>query len=171
MLEEADNLREQGKLDKANWLKNFAGLLGKVDGDFLAVIPQKAEADRLLAQGNKQNNISQFLEALQFWEQALTIYREIGDRDGEAGSLCNLGLAYNSLGKYDRAIEFHEQSLEISRQIRYRQGEAASLGNLGLAYDSGRSNFTNSQERFHGKSEIAKEKLLPSAIWAMLTNP
>ncbi|TAE66069.1 MAG: CHAT domain-containing protein [Oscillatoriales cyanobacterium] len=156
MLEEADNLREQGKLDKANWLKNFAGLLGKVDGDFLAVIPQKAEADRLLAQGNKQNNISQFLEALQFWEQALTIYREIGDRDGEAGSLCNLGLAYNSLGKYDRAIEFHEQSLEISRQIRYRQGEAASLGNLGLAYDS-LGQFQRAIEFYEQSREISRK--------------
>ncbi|MFB8796969.1 MAG: hypothetical protein U7126_22710 [Microcoleus sp.] len=48
MLEKADNLREQGELNNANWLKNFAGLLGKVDGDFLAGIALKAEADRLL---------------------------------------------------------------------------------------------------------------------------
>ncbi|BBD54627.1 hypothetical protein [Planktothrix agardhii] len=51
MLEKADNLREQGKLNKANWLKNFAGIPGKVDGDFLAGIALKAEADRLLKQG------------------------------------------------------------------------------------------------------------------------
>ncbi|MGB3268253.1 MAG: tetratricopeptide repeat protein [Microcoleus sp.] len=136
MLEEADELREQGELKNANWLKNFAGLLGKVDGDFLAVIPQKAEAERLLAQGNQQYNISQFREALQSWEQALTIYREIGDRQGEANSRGNLGNAYYSLGQYDQAITFHEQSLKIKREIGDRVGEAASLGNLGNAYDS-----------------------------------
>ena len=70
MLEEADNLREKGELKTANWLKNFAGLLGKVDGDFLAVIERKAEAERLLEQGIQQHNISQFREALQSWEQA-----------------------------------------------------------------------------------------------------
>src|SRR4028119_1009804 len=57
MLEGAENLREQGKLKTANWLKNFAGLLGKVDGDFLARIALKAEADRLLEKGNQQYNI------------------------------------------------------------------------------------------------------------------
>ncbi|MFZ4444024.1 MAG: hypothetical protein ACOYOY_11485, partial [Planktothrix agardhii] len=38
MLEKADNLREQGELNNANRLKDFAGILGKVDGDFLAGI-------------------------------------------------------------------------------------------------------------------------------------
>ncbi|HAT13166.1 MAG TPA: hypothetical protein DCS91_05965, partial [Microcoleaceae bacterium UBA11344] len=136
MLEEADNLREKGELNNANRLKDFAGILGKVDGDFLAGIALKAEADRLLKQGNQQYAISQFREALQSWEQALTIYLEIGYREGEANALGNLGNAYDSLGQYQRAIAFHEQSLKIQREIGYRQGEAISLGNLGLAYKS-----------------------------------
>ena len=134
MLEKADNLREQGELNKANWLKDFAGLLGKVDGDFLAGIELKAEADRVLEQGIQQYNISQFREALQSGEQALTIYREIGNRQGEANSLGNLGLAYYSLGQYQKAIDFHQQQLEMAREIGDRQGEANSLGNLGNAY-------------------------------------
>ncbi|TAF87927.1 MAG: CHAT domain-containing protein [Oscillatoriales cyanobacterium] len=156
MLEEADNLREQGKLNNANWLKNFAGLLGKVDGDFLAGIALKAEADRLLEQGDRQYDISQFREALQFDEQALTIYREIRDRQGEAYCLNNLGLVYYSLGQYDKAIEFHQQYLEISREIEYRQGEANSLNSLGLAYKS-LGQFHRAIE-FHQQSlEISRE--------------
>ncbi|TAD97352.1 MAG: tetratricopeptide repeat protein [Oscillatoriales cyanobacterium] len=133
MLEEADNLREQGKLNNANRLKDFARLLGKVDGDFLAGITLKAEANRLLKQGIQHHKLSQFREALQSWEQALTIYREIGYRQGEANSLGSLGIAYQSLGQFQKAIEFYEQSLEISREIKYRQGEAISLNNLGNA--------------------------------------
>ncbi|MEG4525098.1 CHAT domain-containing protein [Microcoleus sp. C2D2] len=94
------------------------------------------EANRLLGQGARQNDLSQFREALQSWEQALTIYRKIGNRQAEAGSLGNLGNAYQSLGQYQGAIEFHQQSLEISRAIGDRQGEANSLGNLGNAYYS-----------------------------------
>ncbi|MEL0591385.1 MAG: tetratricopeptide repeat protein, partial [Planktothrix rubescens PR222] len=134
MLEKADNLREQGELNNANRLKDFAGILGKVDGDFLAGIALKAEADRVLEQGIQQFKISQFREALQSWEQALTIYREIGNRQGEANSLGNLGLAYYSLGQYQKAIDFHQQQLEMAREIGDRQGEANSLGNLGNAY-------------------------------------
>jgi len=64
------------------------------------------------------------------------VYREIGDRQGEASSLNNLGNAYNSLAEYERAIEFHEKSLAISREIGDRQGEASSLNNLGNVYRS-----------------------------------
>ncbi|MEG3844792.1 tetratricopeptide repeat protein, partial [Microcoleus sp. herbarium14] len=136
MLEEADNLKEQGELNNADWLKYFAGGLSKVDGDFLAGIALQGEADRLLEQGSRQDDISQFREALQSWEQALTIYQKIGNRDGEAASLCNLGIAYNSLRQYDRAIEFHQQSLEISRKTGHRQWEANSLDGLGNVYNS-----------------------------------
>ncbi|MGA8896731.1 tetratricopeptide repeat protein [Planktothrix agardhii] len=73
---------------------------------------------------------------MQSGEQALTIYRQIGYRQGEACSLGNLGLAYNSLGQYQKAIAFHKQDLEISQEIGYRQGEACSPGNLGLVYNS-----------------------------------
>jgi Tetratricopeptide repeat. len=134
MLEEADNLREQGELNNANWLKNFAGRLGKVAGDFLARIELKAEADRLLKQGNRQDDISQFREALQSCEQALTIYREIENRLGEANSLGNLGNSYYYLGQYEKAIEFREQSLEIAREIGNRQWEANCLCNLGMVF-------------------------------------
>jgi CHAT domain-containing protein/Tfp pilus assembly protein PilF len=134
MLEEADSLREQGELNNANLLKDFAGLLGKVEGDFLAGLALKAKADRLLVRGNQQNSISQLREALQSWEQALAIYREVGYRQGEGGSLCNLGLAYYSLGQYERAIAFYEKSLEILREIGHREWEANSLGGLANAY-------------------------------------
>ncbi|MEG4519920.1 MULTISPECIES: tetratricopeptide repeat protein [unclassified Microcoleus] len=138
MLEEAERLREFGELNSANRLMNCAEILlvlGMNDNTSVAVTG-KAEADRLLQQGIQQYKISQFREALQSWEQALTIYREIGNRQGEATSLGSLGNAYDSLGQFHRAIAFHEQSLEISREIGNRQGEAASLGTLGSAYDS-----------------------------------
>jgi len=40
-------------------------------------------------------------------EEALKIYRSIGDRQREALSLNSLGNAYKNLGQYQRAIEFH----------------------------------------------------------------
>jgi CHAT domain-containing protein/Flp pilus assembly protein TadD len=97
---------------------------------------RKTEADRLLQQGREQYKTSQFEAAFKSWEQALIIYREIKDRNGEGKSLNNLGNAYYSLGKYVKAIEYYEQSLTIAREIKDRQGESNALGNLGNAYDS-----------------------------------
>ncbi len=122
MLEEADNLRKKGELNNANKLKNWVRIFLKADGDFLAVIALEAEADRLLKQRSQQFEISQYGKALQSWEQALTIYRKIGDRPGEANSLHNFGNAYLFLGQYKRALKFYKQSLEIFREIEARQG-------------------------------------------------
>ncbi|MEM6435697.1 MAG: tetratricopeptide repeat protein [Cyanobacteria bacterium P01_D01_bin.115] len=95
-----------------------------------------AEADRLFDQGIQQSRVSQFQAAIMSWEQALELYRQIGDRQWEANSLGNLGITYRNLGSYRRAIDYLEQTLTITREIGDRQGEANSLGNLGLAYDS-----------------------------------
>lgn len=95
---------------------------------------RKAEADQLLQQGIEQFQTSQFEAALQSWQQALIIYREIKDRLGEGNALGNLGLAYYSLGDYAKAIEYQQQRLAIAREIKDRLGEGQSLNNLGVAF-------------------------------------
>ncbi|WP_424101985.1 tetratricopeptide repeat protein [Moorena producens] len=96
----------------------------------------QAKADQLREQGIEQYKTSQYQAALKSWEEALRIYRELADRQGEAKSLNNLGVAYHSLGQYRKAIEFHQQSLALAREMEDRQGEARSVNNLGNAYDS-----------------------------------
>ena len=44
-------------------------------------------------------------KAIQFYEQALEIDREIGDRHGEGAALGNLGLAYADLGETHEGVE------------------------------------------------------------------
>jgi len=50
---------------------------------------RKAEADRLLQQGFQLFKTNQFQAALQSAQQALTIYRQIGDKAGEETTLRN----------------------------------------------------------------------------------
>lgn len=97
---------------------------------------RKAEADRLLQQGNQQFYISEFQAALQSWRLALEIYQAIGDRQGEVSSLSSLGVVSNSLGQYQQAIEFQQQTLALVRVLGDREGEAITLGNLGGVYGS-----------------------------------
>ena len=95
---------------------------------------RKAEADRLLQQGIEQYRRSQFRDALASWQQALTLYRQLGNRAGEGAALGNLGLAYDSLGNYAQAIDLYQQVLAIARDIGDRAGEGNTLGNWGRAY-------------------------------------
>ncbi|MFN9759760.1 MAG: tetratricopeptide repeat protein [Pseudanabaena sp.] len=117
---------------------------------------RKAEADRLLQQGNQQFQISQFESAFQSWQQALSIYYEIKDRQGEGAVLGNLGLAYYFLGNYEKAIEYHQKALASLWEIKDRQGEGTVLGNLGLAYYS-LGNYEKAIEYHQKALGIARE--------------
>ena len=72
--------------------------------------------------------------AIGSYKQALVIFHEIGDRQGEGNVLGSLGLAHKDLGEFAKAVEYCEQQLVIAREIGDRQAEGNSLGNLGVAY-------------------------------------
>jgi CHAT domain-containing protein/Flp pilus assembly protein TadD len=93
-----------------------------------------AEALRLFRQGREQLDTSQFDAALQSFQQALTIYREIKDRQGEGWALGNLGNVYEDLGDYAQAIDYYKQTLAIAREIHDQKSEGTALANLGIAY-------------------------------------
>jgi tetratricopeptide (TPR) repeat protein len=78
--------------------------------------------------------LGQSERAIEFYEEALAIARETGDRQRESLWLDHLGSAYRDLGQVERAIEFYEQALAIAREIGDRREEGESLSNLGLIY-------------------------------------
>jgi CHAT domain-containing protein/tetratricopeptide (TPR) repeat protein len=112
------------------------GLPGGAQGVAQTVDQRKAESDRLLQQGNQQYQTSQFASALESWQQALKLYRELKNRSDEGVVLGNIGVAYASLGTYAKAIEFYQQSLAIAREIKDRQEEGRVLESLVVAYRS-----------------------------------
>ena len=95
---------------------------------------EKMRADQLLGLGAEQGKRGQFREAKAAWEEALNLYRQIGDQKGMAQSLSNLGAAYSALGEYVQAIDYHQQSLVIRRQIGDQKDVAYSISNLGAVY-------------------------------------
>ena len=66
--------------------------------------------------GGAYMNLGETQRAIQFYEQRLTIAREIGDRIGEGTALWNMSLALDRLGQRARAIQYAEQSLAIHEQ-------------------------------------------------------
>jgi CHAT domain-containing protein len=94
------------------------------------------EGDRFFQQGVQQFHTKQFQAALQSFQQALEIYREIGNRKREAYLLAALGGVCNILNQYQQAINFYQQALPLLREIGDRQWESITLAGMGKAYDS-----------------------------------
>jgi hypothetical protein len=69
---------------------------------------------------------------LDFYSQALPIWREVGNRRGETATLNNLGRVYSDLGEKNKALEFDYQALSIWREVEDRRGEAFALKNAPL---------------------------------------
>ncbi|MGW7259968.1 tetratricopeptide repeat protein [Streptomyces sp. NPDC054834] len=63
--------------------------------------------------------------------QALQIFRQIGNRLGEANALNDLGLVRQRTGDFPGAADAQTQALQIYRQIGNRHGEAYALTDLG----------------------------------------
>ncbi len=98
---------------------------------------RQTAADQLFDKGMQQEQIGQFLEAIQSFQQALTIYREIGQLWWEIVTLESLGDAYYELGQYQQAIDYYEQvllAIDQERVIGFPSGDA--LIGLGDAYFS-----------------------------------
>ncbi|MGD1804416.1 tetratricopeptide repeat protein, partial [Dapis sp. BLCC M126] len=50
-------------------------------------------------------------KALDYYNQALPIIRQVGDPRGEAMTLSNIGDTYNSLGEKQKALDYYNQAL------------------------------------------------------------
>jgi Uncharacterized enzyme of heme biosynthesis len=72
-----------------------------------------------------------YASAVDCLQQALTLFRQIGDRGGEAVSLNTLGIVYRKQGHYERATGHLRHALAISREIGDRYSEAQALNGLG----------------------------------------
>ena len=99
---------------------------------------QRIAAERLLVEASRLREqravaVAQTTEKAQ---QALSLWRGLGDRYWEAYTLNLIGLAYSDRSKFDQAIESYNQALAIRREVKDRPGEAVSLYRLGWAYSS-----------------------------------
>jgi CHAT domain-containing protein/tetratricopeptide (TPR) repeat protein len=88
------------------------------------------EAQKLLQQGTGKSR----LEAIALYEQALLIWRKIGDRNSEATTLLSIGTLYYTLSQNQKALEYYNQALVIRRELKDNFGEAVMLSSVAGAY-------------------------------------
>ncbi|NEN94390.1 MAG: tetratricopeptide repeat protein [Moorea sp. SIO3I7] len=69
-------------------------------------------------------------QALEKYQQALTLQRAVGDPKGEAVTLSNIGAVHSTLGKNQQALEKYQQALTLQRAVGDRNREAVTLGNI-----------------------------------------
>jgi tetratricopeptide (TPR) repeat protein len=74
-------------------------------------------ASALSSLGWAHYDTGQFEDAIGFWEDALTNFRQVGDRFGEGDLLSGLGWVSYLVGAYDQALTYIEEGFRIFGEI------------------------------------------------------
>ncbi len=68
------------------------------------------------ARARALTHLGEFEDDVALLDEALAIWRELGERNGEALALEALGWVYDALGNYEASQAAHEQSLDVRRR-------------------------------------------------------
>ena len=81
-------------------------------------------------------NLERHEKAIEYYEQALRIAREVKNRINEGNILAGLGTSYRALGRLEESIRCHEQAAFIAREVKAKDKEADALDGLMLDWQA-----------------------------------
>ena len=121
--------------------------------------------------------MAKYPKALEFYQQALEIRKQVGNRFDVGSTLSNIGVVYRYLAEYPRALEFYQQALEIFREKSIREAfpkesraeEGNTLSGIGAAYAE-MGNYPKALEILQQALEIRKQIGDPARVSGTLAN-
>lgn len=123
LADKSDKFPEEAVIEGAELLKKLTNPEDK-----------KSRARVLRILGNAQTNLSNNRQALEYYEQALTIYRELGLEKGIGSVLNNVGLIRQDEGDYSGALKRFMEASDIFIKINEQDYLALSYTNIGNLY-------------------------------------
>jgi CHAT domain-containing protein/uncharacterized protein HemY len=106
-------------------------------------------------------------------EQALTLYRQLGDGEGQVRACMFFGEFYSKNKEPKKANEYFENALKLSRELKRADLEAGVLSEAGQAYKrsgapgSALEYYKNSAAIYHNIKDLSDEALqLRNEAWA-----
>jgi len=82
------------------------------------------------------DHLDQKVIAIDYYEQALQLARDLGVKDEIAANLSNIGQLKTLQGNYEEAIQYMEEALAIDRELGDESVIATDLNTLGRLYES-----------------------------------
>lgn len=159
-----------GDGDKALRVANIIGNIHRRTGDLAAaaasyteVLERAKVSDDRLMKASALNNLGNVHyamnledQATEYYQQALVLFRELGEVQYATMTLINLSSIYRTGGQPQKALDCCRQALAVFPEYSNRQAEAATWFDMGLSYrDMGQKE--RAMEVWGKSIEIARE--------------
>jgi tetratricopeptide (TPR) repeat protein len=139
-------------VDKAEQAKNLPGEALVHPNIIMRNTMPDGSLPRYLQEQIEGQDASRCLQkAATYFEQAVSIAREVGDYPAECRELGNLGTVLSRQGKIERALSCYQRALQIAGELGDRQREVEQLENMRSAYLS----LANESEAHRIEAELA----------------
>jgi tetratricopeptide (TPR) repeat protein len=84
--------------------------------------------------GVNSSALSDYSNALKFYEKASYYYKELDDKNGLAAIDANISLIHSAQGRYPLALEYALKALELKEALGDEQGKGIILENIGTIF-------------------------------------
>ena len=115
-----------------------------------------AQWSTLIAMGDIYSNQQAYVEAIDFYQQALEISQRLDNRDFEFNALNIISVQYQSLARYDKAIEIAIQTEQIAKETKSPQFLLRSTVWLARLYDD-LGDFPEAFKRYTEAQDLAED--------------
>ncbi|MBR8830785.1 MAG: hypothetical protein N5P05_001021 [Chroococcopsis gigantea SAG 12.99] len=116
----------------------------------------KSSADQLERQGIQLLQAGQLESALAAWQQALNIYRQLGDKYQEGRLLSNFGSLFLQLKQYAQAVQALESSVSLLKNSQNQELLQSTVLNLAQAYTE-LKNYTSAINYYQQGLALARQ--------------
>ncbi|MDJ0599050.1 MAG: tetratricopeptide repeat protein [Crocosphaera sp.] len=93
---------------------------------------KQIQAMALLAIGGDYKELRQYQEALKYYDEVSSLFRQLNYPLGESVAFNNMAEVHREIGQYQEALKYYDLALAIVREIDERSLEATVLKNIGL---------------------------------------
>jgi len=95
----------------------------------LADVDGEAKACHFL--GFAHYSLGNFKEAVRYYDQDLSLAKDLGNQVNISRAYCNLGLTHLALTNFDKALECQTNFLTLSHGLKSVESKFRALGNIG----------------------------------------
>lgn len=127
------SLRESGRFEEAETVLRRALEMHSRNGARNAEASTLTQLGTTLLQAAQQARSRRHLEeGVRYLQEAITAYRDVRDRSGEAMALVNYGNAILLIFGMEKALEAYQSALQIFRDTEDAHGQGLAAGAIGL---------------------------------------